>query len=434
MNNKLLEYCKDNKLIIESNFSGFLFKIKDCHVLYNNLSNNPLVLLEESDFTKDINFAAIKSSKLKEEERAFLFNNSSNKTNNKQAVLTIANSNCNLNCSFCLNEGRPKYNFPSSDNVKSLLYKNPNIVTLEITGGEPTADYEDLISILEDCGNLVRYIFIYTNGLSLDQKLIDVLGSLNSLVRIIIAADTYSDNSHIDILKAIEIVNSLEAKDNVKFSLNLICNSLSEDALRDYNIFISHKHNFETLKITNPSTLNILSTEDKISKIDMIKDLSKLIYDDKRTFGIFKGKSFQSLNYSINKNMRGAIDCNQNKLCVIDNKYINCIYTAKDSILFNTPEELFNWNESMDLCTLCEFSDRCKDIIGTHLCKAYNERCLLCPTLNTCHNKCKLRGELDYESCIFLMVQNAFEHWLNIKDMSGKELLESFNNTNLLPL
>ncbi len=109
--------------------------------------------------------------------------------------------NCNLDCSFCYSPrkvSRQKASSAFGDNIKSVAesYRRLGIKGIGFTGGEPLMEYGSLISWFKRLKRQLpdNYFWVYTNGLLLSKKYVDVF-SENKLdeIRFNLAATGYCD-------------------------------------------------------------------------------------------------------------------------------------------------------------------------------------------------------------------------------------------------
>jgi len=142
---------------------------------------------------------------------------------------------CNMSCYYCHNEGQPhcsEEEFISLDFIDKLVnFINKNNITINkvnITGGEPVL-HKDLILITKKLSSICNNVKLNTNGLLLNQELLERL-KIAGLTAVNIGVDNlwkdeskpnlYSINSNIKTNKLIELITF--AKSQFKVSINTV--------------------------------------------------------------------------------------------------------------------------------------------------------------------------------------------------------------------
>lgn len=432
--NDLRKLLTNELLIGSSNFSGFFFKIKDCWIKYDPFSQESISYIENhvmGDLLPP--FFSIINERFTEDQRKILEQKSVPGDDHNKTSIIISNSSCNLSCPGCLNSNRDMDSgFPSPEKILSVISRFKNIDTLEITGGEPLVDRDRIIKIIKEIGTRFQRIHIYSNLILIDDDFLEEITGYTQ-IRIIIGTEVDSDGSgHISVEEAIEKVNSLRTYPDIKYALNALSGEDPRRLLDAYDIFESKSEDkIDTIKLTSP--LGKSGFEYYKGFIPFFKGMIDRI--GKTDSPHLRGRTITGLNLDMVPQARGNIDCSFKKISMVGDKFINCVYTSGKLPSFRTPDELIIDNMSKNGCLSCEFYPfECSTNIGTENCRSYSDKCLRCPAINVCHKKCSLRGELSDDDCLFLVTLSAFEHWLNVKDMTYMQVMERWTDSKCLPI
>jgi hypothetical protein len=435
----LKQFLTEHKLYATSpDFSGFLLRLKDAYLRFSLYDReNPITFFPLEAAPGLPPFVAIKLDTLSQDNREYLYAKSENFGTMEKSTLSIANSDCNLKCSYCLNHKRDMtLQFPTASQILTIMEQYRGIETLEITGGEPTQDMAALKEILSNAGPAFKRVHIYTNGINLTKEFIEFLNTLPTYFRLIIAVSTEgSENGHISMQGLYEILERFKETpaERVWLSINII-DAQQTVQLKDW--FYDLQANFpnlpmiDTIKLTSPLCKSG-TTEDYISHLTNLVDIVQTISNQETAY--LRGKALVSLNFNLFPSTRGNPECSLRKVSMFGPKVATCIYKPDEAKIFPSPLGLMLDNVKNNVCLGCSFYPyECKANIATEECKAYNQRCLHCPALNVCHNRCTLRGELTEDDCLFLCVINAFELWLGVKDHTASEIEALWNDKKLI--
>lgn len=158
-----------------------------------------------------------------------------NKTLNINTLQINIGKMCNLSCGHChVKAGPHRIEMMSKDTFDKCIkvYKNFNLTTLDITGGEPTV-HPNIIYFLTEACNVSKNVILRTNGINIDKST-ELLSFLNSHnVSLTISLPCYTkenvdsirgEGSFKKIIKSIHILNSIGY--GKEKNLNLVYNPM----------------------------------------------------------------------------------------------------------------------------------------------------------------------------------------------------------------
>jgi len=193
---------------------------------------------------------------------------------------------CNARCSFCeYYDNASLFNVNKYIEILKYLINKIDIRKLNLTGGEPTLDYDKFLNIFNLTNDIINNkveLTINTNGLNLD-KIVKNPDIVNRCV-ISLSRHHYDDNKNDEIFKS-KMITSDEIIDLQKInpnknSLNITCN-LSKgyiDNIDEIYKFLEHANKFDvkTIGFVTLMPINDYCKENYIDFNKLIKDSDRI--------------------------------------------------------------------------------------------------------------------------------------------------------------
>ncbi|WP_291256109.1 radical SAM protein [Fusobacterium sp.] len=184
--------------------------------------------------------------------------------------------NCNYACFFCYEEGldmtKTRDNPKTLEDIYDLIkYGIDNHYTdITFTGGEPLLKWKDIIYYLDrlECENLFPDITIVTNGVCVNDILLDRIEKYNGKIKFNFSMHSLTKTNYLKIVRA---------KNKKEDNFDIVLNNIKKIKARNIEI----KLNFVLLKGLNTSKEEIQAILNFAyeNKIDYIKFLELLITD-----------------------------------------------------------------------------------------------------------------------------------------------------------
>lgn len=349
-------------------------------------------------------------------------------------ILTLCTSKCNLNCSYCILGVRKgvEFGFPSIDQIEKTLNLLP-VKRVEITGGEPFAEKENLVRILQWLIGKVERCDLVTNGLGWDDTLWSILlkCARNYDLRIRL---TLSDGlSHMKLSEfEARILPFAVSRPEVKINLNFLPNYEGSGMTGFFK-------RINQLKLPPHITVApICLIESKFSggpvafnMENFIKEMIEVIENEDeylREINFFPEHDFWVLVH--NPQLSG---CKRGKVTLTDQGYALCHMFLRDGHFFNGPLQIMrsSWETLTKYCWDCEYyPDHCLEAIKSGACFYVKPGCQRCPIIYTCLLRCpyvfNLKDDIHVNSinlqCLGHALLRIFTLWLLQRNRSYKDI------------
>jgi hypothetical protein len=411
---------KNNLIALSDVTSGFIIKVKDGHILFDNFAEvSPLISIS-SEGIEDVQFCSVYLKEVTPKQRQIFYANTLDRKEIKYTTLVVSNSECNLSCEYCLSRNRPVADFASVTHILKHKELYPSIRDLHIFGGEPTIDKGALKNLLLGVYHSFDSITLFTNGLNLDD---DLMGFIRILpTKILILRSLNVDNFDQEFSRLSYDYFDPIPNDNLVFVLNVLPGRSGEIL-----------HIFERLRKLKNTDIVISKVSDHKINPPYNMNMNRFIQDlvdsvpEQSAAQNFKSADIRGLNYLRNNPSRPTLNCNINRLVLVgDYKYTHCLYAGLEQTSDNPQQHTRQLMEVTSCSECASQGTNCEDHILTPKCAALPLKCRTCPLIYSCTARCHFVSDASEDACSLHVTLMAYNLWLSMKDKTKQEALSGF--------
>ena len=306
-------------------------------------------------------------------------------------ILTLCTSKCDLNCPYCIvgiQEGT-QFSFPKIEQIEKTLQLLP-VKRVEITGGEPLAERENLEQILQWLMGRVERCDLVTNGLAWDSTFWALLSDCAKNYDLRIRLTLSEGLSHMKMSEfETKILPFALRCPEVKINLNFLPNYDG----RGMAGFFRRVSQLELPTHITVSPICLLESQFSgpvaFNMESFIKELDGIIENEDeylRGVGFFSEHDFWVLVN--NPQLSG---CRRGKVTLSNQGYGLCHMFLREGRFFTDPLEMAQSSQKVltKPCLDCKYyPDQCLEAIKSDNCLNVKPGCHRCPVIYTCLLRC----------------------------------------------
>lgn len=427
----IIEFLSSRGYLFQSDEPGFFLRCADATLQYRTW--NPAI--RSAPFETKAPFGLI-YAKGNGEKGAELFYNQLRKNwedfSCHPEALVLCTSKCNLNCPYCIigvQEGA-KFGFPSIEQIEKALRLFP-VKRVEITGGEPLAQRDDLEEILEWLIGKVERCDLVTNGLAVDDRLWPLLQRCGKKMDLRMRVTLSEGLSH---MRLTEFEGKIlpKAVDNPEVKINL--SFLPNHDGSGMAGFFKRMNQLALPAHITVSPLCLLESKFSGSVAfnveNYIKEMLEVI--ENQAEYLSKVNFFSEPNFGPLVHEPQLAGCKRGKIALSDQGYGLCHMTLRDGNFLAGPLEtaLFSWGRFSKHCQECQYyPDQCLEAIKSERCFHLGQGCYRCPIVYSCLLRCpyifNAKGNTDDDTdlqCLTHSLLQIFTMWLLHRNRSWQEI------------
>lgn len=428
----LLEFLSMKGYLFHSDEPGFFLRCADTTLQYQTWNSN----IRPTGIKTKAPFGLIYAKQNTDKRAEVLYNQLRKNWQDfsyHPETLILCTSKCNLNCSYCIigvQEGE-QYSFPSIEQIERAFKLFP-VKRVEITGGEPLAERENLEKILEWLIGKVERCDLVTNGLAWDDALWPLLLDCGKNFDLRMRLTLSEGLSHMK-LNEFETKILPQALENprVKINLNFLPN-------HDGSGMAGFFKRVNQLQLPSHITVApICLLESKFSgpvafnMEEYIKEMIEVIDDEDEYLSNVNFSPEHDLGLMVNNPQ--LLGCRRGKIALSDKGYGLCHMFFREGNFSPGPLEtaLSSWGAFTKHCRDCEhYPDHCLEALISDSCFHVKPGCHQCPIIYTCLLRCPYvfnvksdiyAGNIDIQ-CLGHALLRVFAIWLLQRNRSGEDI------------
>lgn len=348
-------------------------------------------------------------------------------------ILTLCTSKCNLNCSYCIigvQEGAA-FSFPSIEQIEKTLRLLP-VNRVEITGGEPLAERENLERILQWLIGRVERCDLVTNGLAWDSTLWLLLRKCAKNYDLRIRLTLSEGLSHMKMSEfETKILPYALSCPEVQLNLNFLPNY-------DGSGMVGFFRRINQLKLPSHITVAPISLLESqfsgpvaFNMENFIKEMIEVIENEDEH--LREVNFFPEHDFWVLVNNPQLSGCRRGKMTLSDQGYGLCHMFLREGHFFTGPLQIAqsSWETLTKPCQDCRYyPEHCLEAIKSDSCFHVKLGCHRCPIIYTCLFRCpyvfneknKIEANRIDLQCLGHALLRIFTIWFFQRNRSYKDI------------
>lgn len=348
-------------------------------------------------------------------------------------TLILCTSKCNLNCSYCIigvQEGE-QYSFPSIEQIESA-FKSFAVKRVEITGGEPLAERDNLEKILEWLIGKVERCDLVTNGLALDDAIWPLLLKCGKNLDLRMRLTLSEGLSHMT-LNEFETKILPQAVNNPKVKINL--NFLPNNDGSGMAGFFKRINQLQLPPHITVAPICLLESKFSgpvaFNMEEFIKEMIEVIENEDEN--LCNVNFFPEHDFGLMVHSPQLLGCRRGKIALSDKGYGLCHMFLREGKCLSGPLEttLSSWEAFTNQCRDCEYyPDNCLEAFISDSCFYVKPGCHRCPIIYNCLLRCpyvfNVKKDIDVGNidlqCMGHALLRVFSIWLLQRKRSWEDI------------